>query len=364
MRAHPKRNTELEVMTTRMGGRKAVSLGGAVTGFGADMLIIDDLMKAADARLESERQRVKDFFEQTLFSRLDDKQNGRIVAIQQRLHEDDFPAYLMDKGNFEHLNLKAIAEEDEIHSVNLGNLHRRSRGEALFPEREPLETLERIREDIGSPAFSSQYQQNPVPPEGNRIRWHWFGTYEERPSRSKLQMVVQSWDTAMTDEPTSDFSVCTTWGYREKKWYLLDLFRARLEYPTLKRKIQEMRDRWIADTVIVEYAASGIPLVREFRLEELGRLEAYRPQVDKETRLAAQTAKLETGDYLIPETADWLPAFKNELLAFPNGRHDDQVDSMSQFLEWIGSRRGRGRQNTALYGERYAGPRRQIGARP
>jgi hypothetical protein len=104
-RISPRRSTDLELRTTAGGGRKAVSLGGAVTGFGADVLIIDDLMKAADAQSLTERQRVKDFYEQTLFSRLNDKRNGPIVAIQQRLHEDDLAAYLMDQPHRHHVAL-------------------------------------------------------------------------------------------------------------------------------------------------------------------------------------------------------------------------------------------------------------------
>jgi len=215
--------------------RKAVSLGGAVTGHGADILIIDDLMKADDARSETERQRVKEFYEQTLFSRLNDKQNGAIVAIQQRLHEDDLAGYLLAKGNFTHLELKAIAEEDEQHALSERRVYRRRKGEALFPERESLATLEEIRREIGSAVFSAQYQQNPVPPDGNRLRWDWFQTYDERPPRTFFQLVAQSWDTAVTPAPSSDFSVCTTWGFREGKWYLLDVYRASSTPPSSAR---------------------------------------------------------------------------------------------------------------------------------
>src|SRR5262249_21238862 len=292
---HPKRNTESEFMTTARGLRKAVSLGGAVTGHGADILIIDDMMKADDARSETERQRVHEFYEQTLFSRLNDKQNGAIIAIQQRLHEEDLAGYLLAKGNFTHLELKAIAEEDEEPPLGGGRIYRRRKGEPLFPEREPITTLEEIRKEIGSAVFSAQYQQNPVPPDGNRLRWEWFGTYDERPPRPFFQMVVQSWDTAVTAEPKSDFSVCTTWGLREGKWYLLDVYRARLEYPALKRKVVELRDRWQADPVVVEKANTGYPLWQEFRSERLGRLELYTPRDDKETRFAVQTDKIERG---------------------------------------------------------------------
>lgn len=346
-------------MTTLMGSRRAVSLGGAVTGLGADILVIDDLMKAGDAQSDVERARVKDFYEQTLFSRLNDKQNGRIIAIQQRLHEDDLAGYLIDKGTFTHLNLTAIANAEETIEITHGRTFVRKKGEPLFPEREPLVTLEEIRRDIGAFAFSSQYQQDPVPPDGNRLRWEWFGTYEERPPRTELQMVVQSWDTAVTAEPTSDFSVCTCWGYRDGNWLLLDVVRERLEYPALRRRVIDMANQWLADKVIVEYAASGIPLVRELRQIEGVHVIGLRPKLDKEVRFGAQGAKLETGQFLLPNSAPWLPTFRRELLGFPNTRFDDQADSLSQFLEWTGSRRGEGWQYQKLNGKR----RRRSGRR-
>jgi predicted phage terminase large subunit-like protein len=230
-------------------------------------------------------------------------------------------------------------------------MHRR-KGEALFPQREPLETLEEIRREIGAFAFSAQYQQDPVPPEGNRLRWDWFGTYDERPERTTLQMVVQSWDTAVTAEPTSDFSVCTTWGYRAGNWLLLDVLRERLEYPALRRQVIDLARSWLADKVIIEYANSGIPLVRELRETAGISVLGYRPKLDKEVRFGAQGAKLETGKFFLPASASWLPAFKRELLGFPNARHDDQADSVSQFLEWVGSRQGDAWQFRKVNGRR------------
>ncbi len=316
-RIDARRTKEADIMTTKRGGRKSVSLGGAVTGFGADVVIVDDLMKAGEVHSEVKREEVKVFYEQTLHARLNDKKSGRIVAIQQRLHEDDLAGFLIEKGRFEHLNLKAIAEENERFELAHGRVHERRKGEALFPGREPLETLEEIRREIGPFAFSSQYQQDPVPPGGNRLRWAWFGTYDECPPRNYFQQVVQSWDTAVTAEPTSNFSVGTTWGYREGKWYLLDVYRGRLDYPDLKRKVGELLRRWNPDKVIIEKASTGIPLAQELRADmqrsRCDRPDQYRgptiisfqPTQDKETRFAAQTARLEEGMVVIPEQADW-----------------------------------------------------------
>lgn len=338
-RVDPNRNNSLEVMTTERGHRMAVSVGGTVTGLGSDILIIDDLMKAADAQSPTERMRVKEFYEQTLYSRLNNKKHAIIIAIQQRLHEDDLAAYLIDKG-FTHLNLRAIAEDDETHPIEFGLVHRRNKGEPLFPERESLDTLDTIRREIGPYAFGAQYQQNPTPPDGNALRWEWFGTYDDRPDRSELLAVCQSWDTAYSPEPTADFSVCTTWGLtRDNRWLLLDVWRDRVDYPSLKKMAKWLARNWGADELIIEKAGSGISLLSELHKEGptfCGRLHAYKPREDKPTRFAAQTAKIADGLIDLPREATWLRAFRHEMQAFPNGRNDDQVDSVAQFLDWLG----------------------------
>lgn len=229
-------------------------------------------------------------------------------------------------------------------SLPPGRVQHRQRGEALFPERQPLETLKQMRLELGPVAFSAQYQQNPTVPGGNRIRWEWWGSYEPPAYRSDYSHVVQSWDTALSAEPTSDFSVCTTWGFREGRWYLLDLFRERLDYSALKAEVQRLMRRWHADRVIVESTGSGKILYREFirELRVRDTFEPYIPRVDRRTRLETQMAKLETGNFLLPQEAPWLEEFKRECQAFPNGRYDDQVDSLTQFLDWLGHRRGLG----------------------
>ena len=334
----------LELETTNGGFRKAVTVHGAVTGFGADYLIIDDLVKAGAASSVVERQGVKDYYTETLFSRLNDKRNGRIIVIHQRLHEDDLVGFLLDGGTFRHLNLPAIADRDQEISIGRGRVHRWRNGEALFPQREPLETLESIRREVGGATFSAQFLQNPVPPGGNRMRWHWFGTYNESPRRELFQFVAQSWDTGMTAEPTSDFSACTSWGLREGKWYLLDVHRARYDYPDLVRSALRLNQEWEPDCILIEKSGTGFPLFQDlFRTHRLSRkTQTITPVDDKVTRFEAQTAKLETGNFLVPVEAPWLEDFRRECLAFPGAKYDDQVDSMTQFLAWTGSRRGRG----------------------
>lgn len=327
------RSRTLELITTAGGGRKAVSVGGTTTGFGADVIIIDDCMKADEVRSQAVRDEVKTWFGSTLLTRLNNKRDGCIISIQQRLHEDDLPALLLDKG-FDHLNLPAIAEKEERIPIGGDRWHHRHVGDLLDPTREDQTVLDQMRRDIGPVAFSAQYQQDPVAPEGNLLRFEWFGTYDERPERSSLLKVVQSWDKGMTAAPTSDYSVCTTWGFRDNKWLLLDVFRERLDYPDLKAAVIRLQRKWQADKVIIEDAGSGKSLEQELRLHRPFRPILWRVRDDKEGRFIGTLAEVEAGNILLPVEAPWLDAFRSEMKAFPQGKHDDQVDSFSQFMQF------------------------------
>lgn len=350
-----------ELMTTGGGGIKATSVGGAVTGRGADVIIIDDLMKAADAQSPTERERAKDFVSGTLLSRFDNKAKGVVISIQQRLHEDDVAAYLLQTGEYRHLNLPAIAEEPQTIALGNGRFKYRRRSEVLFPQQEPIAILNRMRAELGQIVFSAQYQQNPTPPGGNRMDWNVFKRYGAAPHRSELQTIIQSWDTGMTALPNADYSVCTTWGAVSKdEWYLLDVFRQRLDYRDLKNRVIEMKRRWRADKVVIEYANAGIFLIRELTRESgfAGIPVSYQPKHDKVLRFETQIGRLQDADFYIPLEAPWLAEFKRECLAFPMGRHDDQVDSMTQFLDYMfGQRRGRAftdpRRNGPTVASRY-----------
>lgn len=339
------RDTVTEMKTRQNGSRLATSLGGTVTGLGADMIIVDDLMKAEDVRSPAERARVQDFFGNTLLTRLNDKRAGSIIAIQQRLHEDDLAGHLLSLGGFTHLNLPAIAEEIQVYPMSSGRLFRREIGDLLKPLTEPRSALDEMRASMGGPVFRAQIQQDPTPSESALIIWDRIKTYPERPARSEIQAVVQSWDTAIADTPRANFSVGTTWGYDGESWLLLDLIRERLPFPDLLAKVRFERKRWRADVILVEKAATGIPLLHELSRDMRGNgpPEHYAPScgrigmtptIGEEERLAAQVERLYSGHARLPEDAPWLTELKREMLGFPQTMYDDQVDSVSQFLEW------------------------------
>ncbi|QYU70754.1 phage terminase large subunit [Leptolyngbya sp. 15MV] len=328
-------NRALELETTAGGARKAVSVSGSITGFGADIIIIDDCMKADEARSAPERQKLRDWFDNTLLSRLNDKASGRIISIQQRLHEDDLPGYMFEKG-YRHLNLPAIAEKEEVVPVGPDRVHTRAVGDLLNPARENHETLEQLRRDLGPVVFSAQYQQEPVTAEGNMLRLEWFGIYDDVPERPEFLKVVQSWDTGMTAAPTSDYSVCTTWGFRccNHRWYLLDVYRRRLDFPDLKRAAVEQWRTWRTDSVIIEKAASGHGLYQHLRASGPFTPVMIDAVASKEERFNGCLGEVEAGYFLLPREAAWLDTFRHELRAFPQGKHDDQVDSFSQFVKY------------------------------
>ncbi len=148
---------------------------------------------------------------------------------------------------------------------------------------------------------------------------------------------MQSWDTANKATELSDYSVCTTWGARDKRYYLLDVFRQRLNYPDLKRKVQELAKRDRPNKILIEDRASGTQLIQDLKSEGVYAVTAYQPPsgTDKIMRLHAQTAVFENGRVLLSRRASWLADYVNELTSFPGSRYDDQVDSTTQALDHL-----------------------------
>jgi predicted phage terminase large subunit-like protein len=159
---------------------------------------------------------------------------------------------------------------------------------------------------------------------------------------------VLSWDTAMKATQLSDYSVCTVWQAHEGAYYLLDVIRERMEYPALKRKAIELYQFWNPCTVLIEDHGSGTSLIQELTREKIYAI-GIKAEKEKALRMAAQSAKFEAGSVFFRERQPWLEDLKAELLAFPNGRHDDQVDSISQALQWLEERRF----ERPTYGRRY-----------
>jgi len=325
-----------ELATTAGGVRLATSVGGVLTGRGADLIIIDDPIKPSDAMSDTLRVAANDWFDNTLYSRLNDKQRGAIVVIMQRLHEDDLVGHVLQQENWDVLRFPAIAEEDEHYDYETvwgRRSFRRASGEALHPDREPLATLENIRRAMGEYNFAGQYQQAPAPAGGGLVKVEWFKRY---PCDAALafDQIVQSWDTANKVSELSDYSACTTWGIKDKNYYLLHVLRKKLGFPELKRAIREQSALHHPNVILIEDRASGTQLIQDLVAEGVQHVQQCLPTTDKVMRLHAQTAVIENGFVHLPTAAPWVDEYLHELSVFPRGKHDDQVDSTSQFLEW------------------------------
>lgn len=356
-------------LTTRQGGyRFATAVGGTVTGIGADVIVIDDLMKASDAGYPEARAKAKRFVDETLLSRLDNKMTGAVVAIQQRLHEDDVSAHLSSKETYRHLNLPAIAIRDEVFPLPRGGRHARRIGDVLNPMREPKEALDRMRREMTDRVFQAQYQQNPTPLEGDYLRWEDVQFYDVRPLRDRLQKVVHSWDAASSCDPIADYSVGTVWGHDGAAWLLLDVIRVKLAYPDLLARVRAERRSWSADVILVENSSIGPALIADLRRDQLGqgadqvhfspgcRVVPINARLPKAERYFASVDRLYTGLGKLPREAPWLDGLRSELQTFPMAKHDDQVDSVSQFLNWAVGRKG---VSLLRPGERRESPRRR-----
>jgi predicted phage terminase large subunit-like protein len=332
MRISRLKNTEAEVLTTQGGFRLATSVEGTLTGRGGDFIIIDDPLKANDALSDPKRESVNDWYTTTLLSRLDDKVNGVIVLVTQRLHEFDLAGTLLrGPERWEVLKFPAIAETEQRIQIGPNRYHVRHAGDVLHEQREPREVLDRYRTLLGSDTFQAQYQQEPVPPGGNMIKRHWLVRYDQPPPRTWAVRVIQSWDTASKEGGQNDWSVCTTWYFHEGKHYLIDVFRDRLNYPSLKAKAIELARRYTPNKILIEDTGVGTGLIAELHQLGLPAI-AVKPEANKLTRMSIQSAKFEAGLVLAPKSAPWLPELEAELFTFPGGRHDDQIDSISQAL--------------------------------
>ncbi len=337
-RLSPQKQATAEYETTAKGFRLSTSIGGVLTGRGADYIIIDDALKPDEALSDVCRKAANDWYDGTLYSRLNDKARGAIVIIMQRLHEDDLVGHVLEQEPWTVISLSAIAERDEDYAIETPYGQRRFRrrcGQPLHAERESLETLERIRQTIGSYNFAAQYQQRPAPYGGGIIKAEWFRTYEPPQLPTKFDRIIQSWDTANKATELSDYSVCTTWGLKDTHIYLLDVLRQRLNYPELKRAVRAQGQRFGAAVILVEDAASGTQLIQELAAEGLPAVTKSEPEHDKVMRMHAQTAMIENGLVFLPKAAPWLVDYIHELSTFPKGKHDDQVNSTSQALGWI-----------------------------
>jgi predicted phage terminase large subunit-like protein len=324
------------------GEYKAAGVGAGITGRRADIGLIDDPVKSRkEADSPTYRQNAWDWYLADFRTRL--KPGGAIVIIQTRWHEDDLSGRILppdydfrsgwvtarDGEKWFVLNFPAICERED-------DLTGRKVGEALWPGYIDLAMLEQLKRTQGSRNWDALYQQRPRPGEGGIFKESWLrDRYNIIPAGANL--TIHSWDTAQKPGELNDPSVCSVWdmGRGVPGYYLRDVYRERVDYPTLKRKVLNFAERDKPAAILIEDKSSGQSLIQELRTTTTLPIIAIEPLGDKTFRANEVSAMVEAGLMHLPERAPWLIDFEGEFFGFPLSTNDDQVDSVTQFLKWV-----------------------------
>jgi predicted phage terminase large subunit-like protein len=322
----------------KRGGCVAAGVGGPITGRGAHVGIIDDPFKnAEEAASRTIRDKVWEWYRSTFRTRL--APGGAIVLVMTRWHEDDLAGRLiaeMQAGGEQWVIIEMQAEAEE------GDPLGRAIGETLWPEHGfDKAWAEATKVAVGSYFWQALYQQRPSPPEGEMLKRGWWKYYKAIPN--DLQEIIQSWDMTFKDSDGSDYVTGGVWGRKGADKYLLDQVRGRMDFPATLAAVRALTAKWPrARAKLVEDKANG-PAVIAMLKREIPGLIAVEPQGSKVARVAAVSPDVEAGNVYLPDPtiAPWVNDFVEECAAFPNGKHDDQVDQMSQALLRFAQRRSR-----------------------
>lgn len=333
----PMKSTETEFATEQGGYRYATSVGGTLTGRGGDFIIIDDPIKPEDTLSDKVRQSTNEWYKSTLLSRLDDKQRSVLILVMQRLHVNDLTGFVEGSGGFTKLALSAIALKDQEIPIGQEEFYLREVGTALHEERESLATLNRIRDEVGAFNFAAQYQQRPEMPEGNLIKRKWLKTVDHAPQIDRNGYLIVSIDAAASTSDTADYTAITLIYAKDRNHTILHAERGRWDYETLKRKADRYVERfgnkiWF----IIENASVGTALIYYLRGQGIYCI-PHSPRNEKMYRVALVLPILQEGRLQIvrrPGHDAWVEPLISELVNFPNGRFDDQVDSITQAISW------------------------------
>jgi predicted phage terminase large subunit-like protein len=317
--------------STNHGGEYfAIGVGGAVTGKGADLLIIDDPHSEQEAKLAMTDPSIFDSVYEWYTSgpRQRLQPGGSIVIVMTRWSTKDLTGRI----------LKSSIEDEKVNEWEIIELPALlPSGNPLWPEFWPIEELEALKAELPVSKWNAQYQQKPTSEEGAIIKREWWKMWEaERPP--SCEFIIQSWDTAFTKNNRSDYSACTTWGVfhpdegPDAHVILLDAFKERMEFPELKRKAFEMWKDWEPDAFVVEAKAAGAPLIYELRQMGIP-VQEFTPSRgnDKVVRVNAVSDLFSSGKVWAPRKR-WAEEVMEEIAGFPYSDNDDLTDSTTQAL--------------------------------
>lgn len=341
------------------GYRIAFGMTGGIMGDGGDTVVIDDPHDRQGAHSEKERETALTNFDEGIITRLNDPEDGAIVIIMQRLHQNDLSGHVLKQGGWTHLMLPMEFEPERACRTSLGFKDPRTEaGELMWPERFPRQVVEGLKIGLGSYGAAGQLQQRPSPAGGGLIDTTLFELWPARKPLPDFKFILQSYDTAFTDKTQNDPTGCTVWGVFEmwvegvavNKVMLLDAWAEHLKYPDLRKKLMAdwkakyggidkdpMHPARKPDLVLVEEKGSGQSIVQDLQTARIP-VQKYNPgRADKTARTALSTPFLELGIFYVIESKrdpgkpiTWARPFMEQGEQFPNGEHDDLVDTWTQ----------------------------------
>lgn len=323
------------------GGMLSTGIGGAITGRGGDLLIIDDPIKSyKEALSETYRNAIKQWYRSTLRTRA--QPGASIIILMTRWHEDDLAGWLLEESKntdsdipqdpWQSINLPAIAEGDDP----LG----RNEGEALWPEMYDLNSLLNMRDSstgIGSYWFSAEYQGSPRPEGGSILKEAWFNYFSEAEDpllneKAPVQRCLQAWDTAFEKGEENSRTACVTWIETKLGYFVMDVWADRVEFPELVDIVKAKYKQWIPERIFIEHKASGHSLVQQLRRDTKLPIVPVKAVTDKAVRVHSISGIVEAGKVFLPARAPWLSEFLHEVCSFPSARLNDITDAFAHGL--------------------------------
>ena len=313
-----------------VGMRRATSVGGTVTGQGADFLIVDDPLSPQMANSATERDNANEWYRTTFYSRLNQPDIGVRIIIMQRVHEDDLTGFLLGKETrlkYKHICIPAKSGDGNIKPTYLEEFYNKDTG-LFWEDRFSQRTLDDYRSALGSYGYAGQLQQTPTPLDSGMIHKDWFKVDRYRVEDSIVNFVI---DPAYTADQKNDPSALLAYTYKDNKWQIVDCVNVYKEYPDLVKFIQQ----WVQKNgytnrsrIYVEPKASGKSIVQTLVRETgLNVKEDKPPTKDKVARVSDVSASLESGRVSLLN-GDWNDEFLDQLAKFPAAKHDDMVDCL------------------------------------
>jgi predicted phage terminase large subunit-like protein len=323
-----------DFVTAEGGGVRSLSIQGGVTGLGADYIIIDDPVEIKDCDNAKWFARVKDLFDDEIQTRLDNPKKGCIVVIAHRISEDDLPGHVLQKVGWKQLKLPLIATRRHKYDLGDGEVWERKKGELLRPDAFTKQDIQRLR-CSKQPGFETLYQQNPGGRDRLSIKAEFFLAFSAADLPMGQSPVILSIEPGQKGGPTNSFSVIQAWAPKDGAHLLLDQWREQASYPEFRSQVRRFSRTYRPSAVLIEDTGQGPSLSSEIKPQNGMELVLITPLGDKVERLRRHRRAIRSGLVRLPQGAVWRAEFISEATQFPYGLFDDQMDALSQYLDWI-----------------------------